>query len=63
MIRADLAEPTGRLLRELRLLLAAARDTRSVDATLPAVTSWLISRGAPRPEEEGGPPSGGSTPT
>jgi hypothetical protein len=63
VIRADLAEPTGRLLRELRLLLAAARDTRSVDATLPTVTSWLISRGASRPEEGGGSSSGGSTPT
>jgi len=46
-LRGALAEPTGRLVHEMRLMLAGARDARKTDPTLPDVTSYLVSHRAP----------------
>ncbi len=43
-LRADLAEPCGRIYNELKAMLRAARTARQRDATVPEVTSWLVSR-------------------
>jgi hypothetical protein len=51
VLRADLAEPAGRLLHELRALVAAARDTRVSDPTVPSVSSWLLRRAKKRKDE------------
>lgn len=59
VLRADLAEPAGRLLHELRALVAAARDTRKSDPTVPSLSSWLLRRAKKRKDE----PTTPSTPT
>lgn len=45
-LRAELAEPCGRIYQELRTLLAAARAARKRDRTVPSVSSWLVTRPA-----------------
>lgn len=59
VLRADMAEPAGRLLHELRALIAAARDTRASDPTVPSVSSWLLRRTKKRKDE----PTAPTTPT
>ncbi|MFO0645952.1 MAG: hypothetical protein U0326_06920 [Polyangiales bacterium] len=43
-LRAELAEPCGRIFNELKTMLRAARAARFQDPTIPDVTSWLVTR-------------------
>ncbi len=58
-LRAELAEPCGRIYHELKTMLRAARTARQQDATIPEVTSWLVSRTATaaKPPTPPAPPS------
>lgn len=58
-LRAELAEPCGRIYNELKAMLRAARTARQSDATIPEVTSWLVSRTATaaKPQTPPAPPA------
>lgn len=56
-LRAELAEPCGRIYHELKTMLRAARTARQRDATIPEVTSWLVSRTATTAKAPPAPPS------
>lgn len=49
--RGKLALPCGRLVHELRLLLAAAREARKSDPTVPRVSSPLVTPPRKKPRK------------
>lgn len=50
--RAQLAEPRGRILHELKTLLQAARRARTKDATVPTFRTKLVSPSKPTATED-----------
>ncbi len=56
-LRAELAEPCGRIYNELKALLRAARTARKHDPTVPDVTSWLVRRPAAAKPAQGPAPA------
>ncbi len=62
LLRAQLAEPCGRMRHELRVLLAAARAARKLDPNVPQFTSSLLNHDAADKREDEPAPDPAPTP-